>query len=75
VGEDIQALRIRDEFCVCHVVTSDLLREEVAKKMPLGVEAKKTSDAGELVSGTHGDIMVGMTRDQLENNRPRALMH
>jgi hypothetical protein len=45
-----------------------LLREQVAK-MPLSVEAKKTFDAGGTVSS---DIMVGMTGDQLENNRLRA---
>jgi adenylate kinase len=44
----------------------DMLCEQVAKKTPLGVEAKMIIDAGGLLSG---DIMVGMTRDQLENNR------
>jgi adenylate kinase len=70
VGKDTWALRIRDEFCVCHLVTGELLHEQVAK-MPLGVEAKKTFDAGGLVSS---DIMVGMAGDQLENNRLRALV-
>jgi adenylate kinase len=43
-----------------------MLREQVAKKTPLGVEAKKIMDAGGLVSD---DIMVGMIKDQLENNK------
>ena len=43
-----------------------MLREQVAQKTPLGVEAKKIMDAGGLVSD---DIMVGMIRDQLENNQ------
>jgi adenylate kinase family enzyme len=51
-------------------VTGELLREQVAK-MPLGVEAKKTFDAGGIVSSA---IMVGMAEDQLENNRLRALV-
>ena len=42
-----------------------MLREQVAKKTSLGVEAKKIMDAGGLVSD---DIMVGMIKDQLENN-------
>ena len=42
-----------------------MLRDQVAKKTKLGVEAKKIMDAGGLVSD---DIMVGMIRDQLENN-------
>jgi adenylate kinase family enzyme len=43
-----------------------MLREQVAQKTPLGVEAKKIMDAGGLVSD---DIMVGMIKDQLENNK------
>ena len=42
-----------------------MLREQVAKKTSLGVQAKKIMDAGGLVSD---DIMVGMIKDQLENN-------
>lgn len=43
-----------------------MLREQVAAKTPLGVEAKKIMDAGGLVSD---DIMVGIIRDQLQNNK------
>lgn len=66
IGKGTQAPRIRDEFCVCHLATGDMLREQVTKKTKLGVEAKKIMDAGGLVSD---DIMVGMIRDQLENNK------
>jgi hypothetical protein len=51
-------------------MTGDMLREQVAKK-PLGVEAKKTFDAGGLISS---DIIAGVTGDQLETNRLLALM-
>jgi hypothetical protein len=50
---------------VCHLATGDMLRDQVTKKTALGVEAKKIMDAGGLVSD---DIMVGMIKDQLENN-------
>ena len=43
-----------------------MLREQVTSKTPLGVEAKKIMDAGGLVSD---EIMVGMIKDQLENNK------
>lgn len=43
-----------------------MLREQVAAKTKLGVEAKKIMDAGGLVSD---DIMVGMIKDQLDNNK------
>ncbi|KZS98781.1 adenylate kinase 1 [Sistotremastrum niveocremeum HHB9708] len=65
-GKGTQAPTIRDKFCVCHLATGDMLREQVAQKTPLGVEAKKIMDAGGLVSD---DIMVGMIKSQLENNK------
>ncbi|KAH7890053.1 adenylate kinase-domain-containing protein [Phlebopus sp. FC_14] len=65
-GKGTQAPRIRDEFCVCHLATGDMLREQIAQKTELGKMAKKILDAGDLVSD---DIMVGMIKDQLENNK------
>jgi len=65
-GKGTQAPKLRDEFCVCHLATGDMLREQVAKKTPLGLEAKKIMDAGGLVSD---NIVVGMIKDQLENNK------
>ncbi|KIM87408.1 hypothetical protein PILCRDRAFT_814924 [Piloderma croceum F 1598] len=65
-GKGTQAPKIRDKYCICHLATGDMLREQVAQKTSLGVEAKKIMDAGGLVSD---EIMVGMIRDQLENNK------
>lgn len=42
-----------------------MLREQIARKTELGRQAKKVIDAGGLVND---DIMVGMIKDQLENN-------
>jgi adenylate kinase len=65
-GKGTQAPRIRDEYCVCHLATGDMLREQIAKKTELGKMAKKIIDAGDLVSD---DIVVNMIKDQLENNK------
>jgi adenylate kinase len=65
-GKGTQAPKIRDQFCICHLATGDMLREQVAQKTPLGAQAKKIMDAGGLVSD---DIMVGMIKDQLQNNK------
>ncbi|KLO15345.1 adenylate kinase 1 [Schizopora paradoxa] len=65
-GKGTQAPRIRDTYCVCHLATGDMLRDQVQKQTELGKEAKKIMDAGGLVSD---DIMVGMIKDQLENNK------
>ena len=43
-----------------------MLRSQVAKKTPLGREAKKIMDQGGLVSD---EIMIGMIKEELENNQ------
>lgn len=42
-----------------------MLRSQVAKKTPLGLKAKKIMEAGGLVSD---EIMVGMIKNELDNN-------
>jgi len=64
-GKGTQAPNIKHKFCVCHLATGDMLREQVAQKTPLGVEAKKIMDAGALVSD---EIMVGMIKHHLDKN-------
>ena len=43
-----------------------MLRDQIAKQTELGRKAKKVMDAGRLVSD---DIVIGMIKDQLENNQ------
>ena len=43
-----------------------MLRSQVAKKTPLGLEAKKIMDKGALVSD---EIMVNMIKNELDTNR------
>lgn len=64
-GKGTQAPRIKEKYCVCHLATGDLLRAQVARKTPLGREAKKIMDQGGLVSD---DIVLGMIRTELESN-------
>ena len=49
-----------------HQATGDMLRAQVAKKTPLGREAKKIMDQGGLVSD---DIMINMIKNELDSNR------
>ncbi|KNZ62136.1 adenylate kinase [Puccinia sorghi] len=65
-GKGTQAPKIKDKYCVCHLATGDMLRDQVTKGTPLGKEAKKIMDSGGLVSD---EIMVNMIKDQLENNK------
>ncbi|KAL1836961.1 hypothetical protein VTJ49DRAFT_4440 [Mycothermus thermophilus] len=65
-GKGTQAPKIKEKFNCCHLATGDMLRSQVAKKTPLGLEAKKIMDAGGLVSD---DIVIGMIKAELENNK------
>jgi len=49
--------------------TGDMLRSQVAKKTPLGREAKKIMDQGGLVSD---EIVIGMIKAELETNKECA---
>jgi len=67
-------VRIR-QFCAvrsvtkCLQATGDMLRAQVAKRTPLGREAKKIMDQGGLVSD---DIMINMIKNELDTNRDCA---
>lgn len=65
IGKGTQAPKIKEKYCVCHLATGDMLREQINQKTPLGLEAKKIMDTGGLVSD---DIMVNMVKQELENN-------
>ncbi|KAH9813973.1 adenylate kinase-domain-containing protein [Melampsora americana] len=65
-GKGTQAPKIKDKYCVCHLSTGDMLRDQVSKGTELGQAAKKIMDSGGLVSD---EIMVNMIKDQLETNR------
>ncbi|KIH90731.1 adenylate kinase [Sporothrix brasiliensis 5110] len=64
-GKGTQAPKIKEKFGCCHLATGDMLRSQVAKKTPLGREAKKIMDQGGLVSD---DIVIGMIKEELNTN-------
>jgi adenylate kinase len=49
-GKGTQASRLVSEKGFKHISTGDLLRTEIAKQSPLGLEVKKVMDEGQLVS-------------------------
>lgn len=65
-GKGTQAPKLQEKFCACHLATGDMLRAQVAKKTPLGLQAKEIMDKGGLVSD---EIMVSMIKSELENNK------
>ena len=48
-GKGTQAERIVKEFNIPHISTGDMFRAALKNETPLGLEAKKYMDAGELV--------------------------
>lgn len=49
-GKGTQANKLVSEKSFKHISTGDLLRSEIAKQSPLGLEVKKVMDEGQLVS-------------------------
>ena len=61
-GKGTQAQRIQKDHGLPQVSTGDLLRRAVADKTPLGQQAKKAMDLGELVSD---EIVLGMIKERI----------
>lgn len=56
-GKGTQSDKLVEKYGLVHLSTGNLLREEIANKTPLGIEAKKFIDHGQLVPD---EIVIGM---------------
>jgi adenylate kinase len=56
-GKGTQAERLVEDFRVAYIATGDILRAAVREGTPLGLEAKRYMDAGELVPD---DVIIGV---------------
>jgi adenylate kinase len=61
-GKGTQAQRIIETYGVPHISTGDILRAAVAAGTPLGLEAKRYMDSGELVPDS---VVIGLVKDRL----------
>ena len=59
-GKGTQGPYIKDELCLCHLATGDLLRDAVQKGTELGKIAKDVMARGELVSD---ELVIGLLKD------------
>lgn len=57
-GKGTQALFISKRYNIPHISTGDLFRENISNNTPLGIEAKRYSESGELVPDTVTNAMV-----------------
>lgn len=67
-GKGTQSEKLVEKYGFVHLSTGNLLREEIAQKTPLGVEAKKFMDHGQLVPD---EVVIGMV-DSFFDKHPEA---
>ena len=63
-GKGTQAVFLKDRHGLAHISTGDILRQNVNEKTPLGLEAKKYMDAGQLVPD---EVVMNMMKAKLES--------
>lgn len=61
-GKGTQATFIKESFSIPQISTGDMLRAAVKAGTPLGIEAKKVMDAGQLVSD---DLIINLVKERL----------
>jgi adenylate kinase len=62
-GKGTQAARITEEYGIPHISTGDMFRAAMKNETPLGLEAKKYIDAGDLVPD---EVTNGIVKERLE---------
>lgn len=61
-GKGTQAAFIKEHYNIPQISTGDMLRAAVKAGSPLGIEAKKVMDAGQLVSD---ELIINLVKDRL----------
>lgn len=64
-GKGTQSEKLIEKYGLKHLSTGDLLRSEIARQTPLGLEAKNLMDKGQLVPD---EVVIGMISSALEAN-------
>ena len=64
-GKGTQSEKLIEKYGLKHLSTGDVLRSEIARQTPLGLEAKNLMDKGQLVPD---EVVIGMISSALEAN-------
>ena len=64
-GKGTQSERLISKYGFKHLSTGDLLRNEIARQTPLGIEAKNFMDKGHLVPD---EVVIGMISSAVDNH-------
>lgn len=68
-GKGTQGAKLVEEFGYAHISTGDMLRAAVKNQTPLGLEAKKFMDAGDLVPD---EVVIGLVKERLGDEDTKA---
>lgn len=61
-GKGTQAKLISEKYAIPHISTGDIFRKNISEKTPLGIEAKRYIDNGQLVPD---EVTIGIVKDRL----------
>lgn len=64
-GKGTQSNLLIEKYGLVHLSTGDILRGEISRETPLGLEAKNLMDKGMLVGD---DVVIGMIRNKLDEH-------
>ena len=68
-GKGTQAAKLVEKYGFAHISTGDILRAAVKNQTPLGIEAKKYMDAGDLVPD---ELVIGLVKERLKDDDTKA---
>lgn len=64
-GKGTQAKSISNKYSIPHISTGDIFRKNISENTPLGVEAKRYMDDGQLVPD---EVTINMVKDRLQQD-------
>lgn len=64
-GKGTQAKSISNRYSIPHISTGDIFRKNISENTPLGIEAKKYMDNGQLVPD---EVTINMLKDRLQHD-------
>ena len=70
-GKGTQCMRLSHHYVLPHISTGDMLRAAAKSRTPLGIEARKFLDAGDLIPDEIVLRMVGVRLEQ-DDTRTRG---
>ena len=62
-GKGTQAKSISNRYSIPHISTGDIFRKNISENTPLGIEAKRYMDNGQLVPD---EVTINMVKDRLQ---------